>query len=430
MSLFLRTFPEGRIEMEENEKWLGKLREKLDNHIEPLPVDGWDRLEQEFAPVSRSRPLYTWSFVAAVVLLLLLPAVWWFLQLPVTNEDGNTPLPGLTVNPDPDPEVSPLQTEPLSPVAQREVGMAAFPTSSAAALQSRTNELAPGERSPEEQPELPSGHIVEESLVITEKGEEREQTSGVSPKEETKERREVHRPSDKSKYHLPIKSTLADNKKMSFGVRVGNTGVVSEGIEQLPMEYSADRISLTTVSGNSVQVGENQIVVVRDGVPYLVSTEEQVTDAKHRQPVTVGFTVRKELGKGFSVESGLTYTFLSSDITLSQDQTFTQKLHYMGIPVRGNWDFFEKNNFTLYFSAGGMAEKCIYGKFGDDKKTEGPLQFSVMGAVGAQYSPTRRVAIYFEPGVSYYFDNGSDFVTIRKDNPVNLNLQAGIRLVY
>jgi len=107
-----------------------------------------------------------------------------------------------------------------------------------------------------------------------------------------------------------------------------------------------------------------------------------------------------------------------------------QKLHYVGVPVRGNWDFFEKNNFTLYLSAGGMAEKCIYGKLGDNKKTEGPVQLSVMGAVGAQYSPTRRVAIYFEPGVSYYFDNGSDFVTIRKDNPVNLNLQAGIRLVY
>ncbi|MCD8079377.1 MAG: porin family protein [Bacteroides sp.] len=416
--------------MEENEKWLGKLREKLDNHIEPLPVDGWDRLEQQLAPVSRSRPLYTWRFVAAVALLLLLPAGWWFLQLPVTEEDRGTPLPVLAVNPDPEPEVSPLQTEPLSPVAQPEEGMASLPAFSVATPQNRTRQLALSERSPQEEPEFPSGQIIEETRQGTEKGEKPEPTSDISIQKETKERREVHRPSDRSKYHLPVKSALADNKKMSFGVRVGNTGVVSEGMEQLPMEYSTDRISLATVSGNSVQVGENQTIVVREGVPYLVSTEDKVTDAKHRQPVTVGFTVRKELGKGFSVESGLTYTFLSSDITLSQDQTFAQKLHYMGVPVRGNWDFFEKNNFTLYFSAGGMAEKCIYGKFGDVKKTEGPLQLSVMGAVGAQYSPTKRVAIYFEPGVSYYFDNGSDFVTIRKDNPVNLNLQAGIRLVY
>ncbi|MCD8029896.1 MAG: porin family protein [Bacteroides sp.] len=416
--------------MEENEKWLGKLREKLDNHIEPLPVDGWDRLKWELTPVSRSRPLYTWSVVAVVALLLLLPAGWWFLQLPVTNEGDSTPLPGLAVNPGPEPEVSPLQTEPLSPVAQTEEGMASFPTSSASTLQSGTRQLAQGERTLQVEPDLPSGPIVEEAPMIAEQVEEPERTSDVSSKEETKERRQMHRPSDRSKYHLPVKNALADNKKISFGVRVGNTGVVSEGMEQLPAEPLTDRISLATVSGNSVQVGNNQTIVVRDGIPYLVSTEENVTDAKHRQPVTVGFTVRKELGKGFSMESGLTYTFLSSDITLSQDQTFAQKLHYMGIPVRGNWDFFEKNNFTLYLSAGGMAEKCIYGKLGDDKKTEGPLQLSVMGAVGAQYSPTRRVAIYFEPGVSYYFDNGSDFVTIRKDNPVNLNLQAGIRLVY
>ncbi len=417
--------------MKENEKWIGKLREKLDHPIEPLPVNGWDRLEQELAPVSRSRSFYTWGFVAAAVLLLLLPAGWWFLQIPVTDQLDSTPLPpALVVHPDPEPAVSPLQTKPVTPVAQTQRRRTSSSLSSAVTAQSGNRQPVPEAYVPQDQPDLPSGPIASESPVSTEKGEEGDKPSDIPQTEETREHREVRRPSDRSKYHLPIHSGLADNKKMSFGVRVGNTGVVSEGMEQLSTEYSTDRISLATVSGNAVQVGDNQSIVVRDGVPYLVNTEENVTDAKHRQPVTVGFTVRKELGKGFSVESGLTYTFLSSDITLSQDQTLAQKLHYVGVPVRGNWDFFEKNNFTLYLSAGGMAEKCIYGKLGDNKKTEGPVQLSVMGAVGAQYSPTRRVAIYFEPGVSYYFDNGSDFVTIRKDNPVNLNLQAGIRLVY
>ena len=37
-----------------------------------------------------------------------------------------------------------------------------------------------------------------------------------------------------------------------------------------------------------------------------------------------------------------------------------------------------------------------------------------MGAVGAQYNISSRVGIYVEPGVSYFFDDGSDIETIRK----------------
>jgi len=35
-----------------------------------------------------------------------------------------------------------------------------------------------------------------------------------------------------------------------------------------------------------------------------------------------------------------------------------------------------------------------------------------------------------EPGVSYFFDDGSSIQTIRKENPCNFTLQAGIRLTY
>ena len=77
-----------------------------------------------------------------------------------------------------------------------------------------------------------------------------------------------------------------------------------------------------------------------------------------------------------------------------------------------------------------MVEKCVYGKLGSEKETVKPLQFSVSGAVGAQLNATKRVGVYVEPGVAYYFDDGSDIQTIRKENPFNFNIQAGIRLTY
>ena len=75
-------------------------------------------------------------------------------------------------------------------------------------------------------------------------------------------------------------------------------------------------------------------------------------------------------------------------------------------------------------------EKCVYGKIGSESETVKPLQFSVMGAVGTQYNISRRVGVYVEPGVSYFFDDGSDVQTIRKEKPCNFTLQGGIRLTY
>ena len=140
---------------------------------------------------------------------------------------------------------------------------------------------------------------------------------------------------------------------------------------------------------------------------------------------------RQSLAKGFSVETGLTYTLLSSDAKFADsDQKTKQKLHYLGIPLKANWNFLDKKLFTLYVSGGGMIEKCVYGKLGTEKETVKPLQFSVSGAVGAQFNATKRVGIYVEPGVAYFFDDGSDVQTIRKENPFNFNIQAGIRLTY
>ena len=46
-----------------------------------------------------------------------------------------------------------------------------------------------------------------------------------------------------------------------------------------------------------------------------------------------------------------------------------------------------------------MVEKCVYGKLADDKVNVKPLQFSVAGAVGAQFNATDHVGLYVETGI-------------------------------
>lgn len=170
------------------------------------------------------------------------------------------------------------------------------------------------------------------------------------------------------------------------------------------------------------------------------------TEIRHRQPVRVGLSVRYDLGKHWGIETGLTYSMLSSSISSgSNEYSFRteQDLHYIGIPLQASYDFFRSRWFSLYANAGGMVEKCVYGKSSTDYVYGGDavanetsdirirqLQWSVNAAIGAEISFTPLVGLYVEPGVSYFFNDGSDVQTIYKERPVNFNIEFGIRFSF
>ena len=56
-----------------------------------------------------------------------------------------------------------------------------------------------------------------------------------------------------------------------------------------------------------------------------------------------------------------------------------------------------------------------------------PWQFSLNGAAGAEYKLTDYFSLYAEPGLGYYFKDGSSTSTIYQDRPLNFNLSFGLR---
>lgn len=167
------------------------------------------------------------------------------------------------------------------------------------------------------------------------------------------------------------------------------------------------------------------------------------TEYKHRLPVRVGLNVAYRLTDRLSVESGVSYTRLSSDMkdgTKDNYSSGSQKLDYIGVPLNVKYSAFAYRRLSLYASAGLLTEKCVSGKAtheyvisGEKKKREiedvaaKPWQLSVNAALGAQFDVLRNVGVYVEPGVSYYFDDRSPLSTIYKEKPLNFNLNLGVR---
>ena len=67
------------------------------------------------------------------------------------------------------------------------------------------------------------------------------------------------------------------------------------------------------------------------------------------------------------------------------------------------------------------------GSLTNPEKLKNTFQWSLSAAAGAQFKITEKLGIYAEPGVVYYFDDGSNVNTIRKEHPFNFNIQLGVR---
>lgn len=167
------------------------------------------------------------------------------------------------------------------------------------------------------------------------------------------------------------------------------------------------------------------------------------TDRHHHLPVRVGALLRFNITDSWAIESGVTYTKLSSETTIGDKANYFDErtsLHYVGIPLNAVYNIWQSNRFTFYVSGGGMVEKSIAGSsrtnyFIDGEKTNSQrsdvkvkeLQWSINAAAGAQFNLWPAVAIYAEPSVGYRFANGTKIETLYNERPLDFSLNIGLR---
>ena len=187
------------------------------------------------------------------------------------------------------------------------------------------------------------------------------------------------------------------------------------------MEYDNEG---TSVGGENVinEHGPHMVPLTVYDTISTVKWEQTDHYVHHRQPVRFGLSLRYRISDRWSVESGLSYTRLSSDITTLVDGVSTteeQRLNYIGVPLNVGYQLWGNRRFSVYVLAGGIVEKML---------DASPWQFSLNGAAGVEYMFNRQFSIYAEPGFGYYFPDGSSIPTIYQDRRLNLNLGFGLRM--
>lgn len=170
------------------------------------------------------------------------------------------------------------------------------------------------------------------------------------------------------------------------------------------------------------------------------------TTTRHYRPVRIAATASWRMTDRLSLESGLAWTSLSSTFTTASGVATSedkQSLQYLGIPLNLTCSLVDAGLFTFYLSGGGMMEKCIAGTRTSSEYVSGalmnsteskisidPLLWSVNASAGVQAGVMKNFGLYFEPGLSYHFDDGSSVQTIYKEHPLDFMMTFGLRVSF
>ena len=163
---------------------------------------------------------------------------------------------------------------------------------------------------------------------------------------------------------------------------------------------------------------------------------------EYQLPITIQVLLSRQLSQRLSFETGLSYTRLSSTINTGSSQAYIQerqRIHYLGVPFRLGWQWYNKAHLSLYSSAGLMLELPIRSitdvnhisngstTYHNESTLNAPNQLSTTLGIGLQYDFTPHLGIYLEPSLQYFFDDGSDIKTYRTEHPLSVTLPLGIR---
>lgn len=454
------------MEQEEKEKWVNTIRESLIDYSLPPKFDGWERLEKKIPPTPVAQPKRSYimyTAAAAVILLLIISgAVILLLDNSSAKYMETASIPA---------EVKLLDNkqslkEIIKPIIKDDASILSNSSKEIKIAGNKIqNHIANAKNTAgnigETNRKINSSDLISQADISTPGEKEKTRVQKLNEnnpkddeavknngnisqhKEENKSQQQNLRKVSKQAEQVTELRDIRPRKsanRWSVGVTAGNSTGISSGEIGESDQLLSDPLSDPLFDPFNQQFYSLAYNKLEGNVFNSTATTQNLN---HKLPVSFGLSVRKQLSKRFALESGITYTQLVSEASGNNYASYRQTLNYIGIPVKADYLFLDRRFVTLYITAGGMAEKSVSGNVHIEEHVSGnkinetstslnvkPLQWSISGALGAQFNVTPQFGIFAEPGVIYYFNDGSKVETIRKETPFNINLQLGLRISY
>ena len=375
------------------DKWIEQLRDKLADHQVAPPEGLWENIEAALNRRARLIALRRWAVAATLAALIATGGYWWMNSGEGKTESGELATAAKNVN-------------------QADVNH-----------EDENHGTVPVIHQPQEPALLPEKEQEPAELMatvpVTHQPDPEDTKVPDSPVSSSPQEKEQQVLQDLDKQILELSKHQKKSMSLglyamnSFGNQTGRNGVLMspELLQKFNAPSSAASRTRTPV--------------------YLAGYEER---QKHYQPLSLGLSVSYPLTQRLSLTSGIVFTRLQAEflyIMPTNQFKKEQTLSYLGIPLQLSYRLWKYHGLKVYLTAGGQADWNITTDLKSNdvsqKMDKDRMQWSVNGALGIQYDIIPQLGLYAEPGIKYYFDNGSRLQTFFKDKPTNFSLQLGLR---
>ncbi len=399
--------------------WTEQLRQRLNDAEVPAPENLWDSISQQLDAQGQQQDaedaqvakkphrvaLLPWAAAASVVLIAGV-GMWWQLRSNTPHIAMLEPTPhpiSLTDNKAVVADASATNTKPSAINTKASAANTHISTTSThAMLAYKDSALAPTASNKEEVMALAMAEQEVQSEPIAEVSNSQGSARTLTAR---------------NTYALPRTQHQTSNTRWQMGV--GTAGNMNR-------YESSGPIYVNSLSAVNTEYADNEMFRVS---PYEQDTKD-VTH--HDMPISIGFTASYSVTPRIALASGLVYTLATSSFQHGASMPKeTQTLHYVGIPLNLSYTIWGNSWLRTYIMAGAQADMNVKATLkADGHKSDidnDRAQFSVTGGAGVQLNVAQQLGVYVEPGVRYYFDNGSAVQTIFKEHPTNFSLQVGLR---
>ena len=399
--------------------WTEQLRQRLNDAEVPAPENLWDSISQQLDAQGQQQDaedaqvakkphrvaLLPWAAAASVVLIAGV-GMWWQLRSNTPHIAMLEPTPhpiSLTDNKAVVADASATNTKASAINTKASAANTHISTTSThAMLAYKDSALAPTASNKEEVMALAMAEQEVQSEPIAEVSNSQGSARTLTAR---------------NTYALPRTQHQTSNTRWQMGV--GTAGNMNR-------YESSGPIYVNSLSAVNTEYADNEMFRVS---PYEQDTKD-VTH--HDMPISIGFTASYSVTPRIALASGLVYTLATSSFQHGASMPKeTQTLHYVGIPLNLSYTIWGNSWLRTYVMAGAQADMNVKATLkADGHKSDidnDRAQFSVTGGAGVQLNVAQQLGVYVEPGVRYYFDNGSAVQTIFKEHPTNFSLQVGLR---